>query len=57
MTDADGPIIADLVYEALFKEDMFDLNTVPYALDDAVRQLRDQKVTADRWSVFVHMGA
>jgi hypothetical protein len=57
MTDADGPLIADHVYEVLFKENMFDLNLVPYALDDAVRRLREGKIDADRWSVFVHMGA
>jgi hypothetical protein len=57
MSDKDGPIIADYVYEALFKEDMFDVNLVPYALDDAVRRLRERKLDAERWSVFVHMGA
>jgi hypothetical protein len=57
MTDADGPIVADSVYGALFKEEVFDLNIVPYALDDAVRHLREQKINAERWSVFVHMGA
>jgi hypothetical protein len=57
MTDADGPMVADSFYEALFKENMFDLNAVPYALDDAVQRLREQKVAAKRWSVFVHMGA
>jgi hypothetical protein len=57
MTDVDGPAIADFVYEAMFKEEVFDLNVVPYALDDAVRLLREQRVEARRWSVFVHMGA
>jgi hypothetical protein len=57
MSDKDGPIIADYVYDALFKEAVFDINIVPYALDDAVRQLREQKIDAERWSVFVHMGA
>jgi hypothetical protein len=57
MSDKDGPIIADYVYDALFKDATFDLNVVPYALDDAVRHLREHKVEAERWSVFVHMGA
>jgi hypothetical protein len=56
MTDADGPAVADLVYEVLFKEDVFDLNIVPYALDNAVQRLRERKIKAERWSVFVHMG-
>jgi hypothetical protein len=57
MSDKDGPTVADYVYDALFKEAVFDLNVVPYALDDAVRHLREQNVDAERWSVFVHMGA
>jgi hypothetical protein len=57
MSDVDGPMIADSFYEAVLKEEMFDLNVVPYALDDAVKSLRDRKVEARRWSVFVHMGA
>jgi hypothetical protein len=57
MTDKDGPAVAGAVYEALFQDEVFDLNAVPYALDDAVRDLREQKVSAKRWAVFVHMGA
>jgi hypothetical protein len=57
MSDADGPIIAECVYEALFKDEVFDLKVVPYALDDAVQRLRELEVKPERWSVFVHMGA
>jgi hypothetical protein len=57
MADADGPVVASSVYETLFKEAIFDLNNVPYALDDAIRLLRERKVDAERWAVFVHMGA
>jgi hypothetical protein len=59
MADADGPIVASSVYDTLFKEETFDLNDVPYALDDAVRLLREQQkeMNAERWAVFVHMGA
>jgi hypothetical protein len=57
MTDVDGPSVASSVYGAFFKEGTFDLNDVPYALDDAVQILRDQRVEARRWAVFVHMGA
>jgi hypothetical protein len=59
MADSDGPIVASSVYEMLFKEETFDINDVPYALDDAVRLLREkeQKVNAERWAVFMHMGA
>jgi hypothetical protein len=57
MSDADGPTVAKSVYETLFKEERFDIKDVPYALDDAVRLLREEKVNAERWAVFVHMGA
>jgi hypothetical protein len=57
MTDVDGPIVASSVYKALFQEEVFDLDAVPYALDDAVRRLREEKVEARRWAVFLHMGA
>jgi CHAT domain-containing protein len=57
MADANGPIVASSVYNTLFKEDEFNLDDVPYALDDAVRLLRDQKKAPERWAVFVHMGA
>jgi hypothetical protein len=57
MADADGPVVASSVYETLFKEAIFDLSDVPYALDDAIRLLRERKVDAERWAVFVHMGA
>jgi hypothetical protein len=57
MTDVDGPIMAASIYKTLFQEEVFNLGAVPYALDDAVRRLREQKVDASRWAVFVHMGA
>jgi hypothetical protein len=49
--------VASSVYGTLFKEETFDLNDVPYALDDAVQLLREENVEAQRWAVFVHMGA
>jgi hypothetical protein len=55
MGDADGPDIASIVYEELLKAEQIDLRTVPYALDRAVCVLRD-KLPADRWATFVHIG-
>jgi tetratricopeptide (TPR) repeat protein len=57
MADADGPTVASTVYQKLLDEETFDLNNAPYALDDAVQLLREEKVDAERWAVFVHMGA
>jgi hypothetical protein len=56
MHDEDGPKIAQALYEALFRSDAFDLDAVPYALDEAVQSLRTAGVPAQRWALFMHMG-
>jgi hypothetical protein len=56
MSDEDGPKVARRVYERLFEKGRLDLDDVPYALDDAVRMLRDKGVPAERWALYVHMG-
>lgn len=59
MGDVDGPIVAKIVYECLHREgaDVLDPDVVPYALDAAVRKLRDMGLSANRWAPFVHVGA
>jgi hypothetical protein len=57
MADADGPMVAQSVYEFLLGKDKFSLEDVPYALDDAVQSLRTRGVPAHRWATFMHMGA
>jgi hypothetical protein len=57
MGDADGPAVATTVYRELFKGDMIDMSVVPYALDEAVQELRRQGISANRWATFVHIGA
>lgn len=57
ISDADGPLVAKDVYEALMKEAVIDLDAIPYALDAAVRKLRAMRVPLHRWAAFVHMGA
>ena len=58
MGDVDGPHVARTVYERLFSSNETSLrpDTVPYALDDAVRQLRDNGVPPERWALFIHVG-
>jgi hypothetical protein len=56
MDDEDGPAVAKRVYERIFQNDYLDLDDVPYALDEAVRDLRDSSVSAERWASYVHMG-
>lgn len=46
MGDIDGPIVAERVYEELFKEDseLLDPDCVPYALNAALQELRSRKI-------------
>jgi hypothetical protein len=57
MSDLDGPLVAQWVYEYLLEEEEFSLEVVPYALDHAIQRLRGSGVPACRWATFMHMGA
>jgi hypothetical protein len=57
MNDMDGPTVARLVYKKIFEKETFDLDDIPFALDAAVRELRNQGVPPSRWATFVHIGA
>jgi CHAT domain-containing protein len=57
MSDVDGPVVAGAVYRELFKGDVLDPRIIPYALDEAVQELRRQGAPAHRWATFVHIGA
>jgi hypothetical protein len=58
MEDVDGPMIAKYIYEELFKgeSDYLDPNIVPYALDEAVRKLREIEPSPSRWAPYIHIG-
>lgn len=57
MADVDGPVIAKTFYEELFKTLPLDASRTAYALHEAVKQLRRQKVGLSRWVPFIHVGA
>jgi hypothetical protein len=57
MHDEDGPFVAKIFYEKLFESETIDLDSIPYALDDAVTALRMKGVPPERWATFIHMGA
>lgn len=46
MDDVDGPAVARQVYKELFSGDseFFDPDSIPYALDATVAELRNKKV-------------
>ena len=58
MNDFDGPLVAKTIYEELFRSgaENLDPETIPYALDSAVRKLRAKGLAASRWAPFVHLG-
>lgn len=58
MDDVDGPEVAEKVYGGLFggECEFVDPEVVPYALDDAVRALRERGVSPARWATYVHIG-
>jgi hypothetical protein len=57
MNDVDGPYVAQRVYRHIFRDGRLNLDSVPYALDDAVNELRKSGVPASRWATYVHVGA
>jgi hypothetical protein len=57
MRDADGPTIAQLFYDKLFKNETISNDDIPRALDHAVRGLRERKVPLEGWATFMHVGA
>jgi hypothetical protein len=56
MYDYDGPRVAQWVYEALLDKESLELDDIPYALDDAVRRLREDGAQPNRWATYMHMG-
>lgn len=60
MNDVDGPEVATMVYQELFNEsaqEVLDLDRVPFALNKAVKKLRESGFSASRWAPYVHIGA
>lgn len=56
MNDIDGPFMAERVYKRLFRSGRLDLSVLPYALDDAARELRELGAPPSRWATYVHFG-
>jgi hypothetical protein len=57
MQDIDGPFIAQRVYGQICQNGEIDYSAVSFALDEAIRELRESGVLASRWATFIHMGA
>jgi hypothetical protein len=57
MSDEDGPYVSSRFYEKVFEGEIINIESIPYALDNAVAALRMKGVPPERWATFVHMGA
>jgi CHAT domain-containing protein len=57
MGDEDGPALAEWFYEELMSNETIDADAVAYALDGAVRKLREKGPSPKRWAQFIHLGA
>jgi hypothetical protein len=50
-------MVAKWFYEELFSKEVIDVDSIAYALDAAVRKLRESGISVERWAPFIHMGA
>jgi hypothetical protein len=57
MRDEDGPIVSKAFYEKLLEGETITADTIPYALDHAVRKLRESGAPIGSWATFIHVGA
>jgi hypothetical protein len=56
MNDIDGPFMTERIYQHIFKNGSPDLDTVPLALEDAAKELRESGAPPSRWATYVHLG-
>lgn len=58
MKDVDRPRVAAAVYKEFMESELLDVNSIPYALDDAVQSLRRMGAPPHRWVPYIiHVGA
>ncbi|EIN04163.1 hypothetical protein PUNSTDRAFT_76828, partial [Punctularia strigosozonata HHB-11173 SS5] len=58
MNDEDGPVVAETVYKAMFKDGSgtIDYDAIPRALHTAARRLREEGAHPSRWATYIHLG-
>jgi hypothetical protein len=57
MRDEDGPVVSKAFYKKLLESETITADTIPYALDHAVRKLRESGAPVGSWATFIHVGA
>ncbi|KAK0478862.1 CHAT domain-containing protein [Armillaria novae-zelandiae] len=56
MGDAQGPIVTENVYKYLKEKGAMDARQAAFSLRSAVRALRDEGLSVERWALFIHSG-
>ena len=56
MLDEDGPLVSKEIYSALLEDEVMNPHVIPYALDSAIRKLRELGAPQERWATYVHVG-
>jgi hypothetical protein len=56
MDDIDGPFMAKRIYKRIFQNGTVDMSAVPFAVHEAIKELRESGVPASRWATYVHFG-
>ncbi|CAA7269202.1 unnamed protein product [Cyclocybe aegerita] len=58
MNDDDGPQVARMIYEEMFKDPdrSLDPKIIAYALDSAVKSLQAKGTHPSRWATYIHVG-
>lgn len=58
MADGDGPLVADILYRALFQEGRINMNPdcIAYAVDEMMRTIRKGGSAPRNWATFIHVG-
>jgi hypothetical protein len=58
MGDIDGPRFANRFYKELFSgfDQLLDVQSIPYAVDAAVQELRQMGLPPSRWAPYIYLG-
>lgn len=56
MGDTDGPLVAEMLYKRILAEGHLDMDSIAYALDEAVEFLRQRGSKPARWATYIHVG-
>ncbi|KAJ7128785.1 CHAT domain-containing protein [Mycena crocata] len=56
MRDVDGPVVAEIFYSHLFRNEQAQAGEAAEALHLAIKELQKRKVSFERWIPFIHMG-